>query len=46
VLPEALIDDNVALLPGLDGRKMSKSYDNTIPCSARASSCASRSCPS
>lgn len=31
VLPEAGIDDNVALLPGLDGRKMSKSYDNTIP---------------
>jgi tryptophanyl-tRNA synthetase len=30
-LPEAAIDDNVALLPGLDGRKMSKSYDNTIP---------------
>ena len=30
VLPQALIDDNVALLPGLDGRKMSKSYDNTI----------------
>ncbi|MEX1166649.1 MAG: tryptophan--tRNA ligase [Hydrogenophaga sp.] len=30
-LPEAFIDDNVALLPGLDGRKMSKSYDNTIP---------------
>ena len=30
VAPEALIDDNVALLPGLDGRKMSKSYDNTI----------------
>ena len=30
VLPEALVDDNVALLPGLDGRKMSKSYDNTI----------------
>jgi tryptophanyl-tRNA synthetase len=29
-LPAALIDDNVALLPGLDGRKMSKSYDNTI----------------
>jgi tryptophanyl-tRNA synthetase len=25
------IDDAVALLPGLDGRKMSKSYDNTIP---------------
>ena len=31
VLPEAVIDDNVATLPGLDGRKMSKSYDNTIP---------------
>ena len=31
VLPEAQIDDEVATLPGLDGRKMSKSYDNTIP---------------
>jgi tryptophanyl-tRNA synthetase len=31
VLPEALIEDQVATLPGLDGRKMSKSYDNTIP---------------
>ena len=31
VLPEAMIDDNVALLQGLDGRKMSKSYGNTIP---------------
>ena len=30
VPPEALIDDHVALLPGLDGRKMSKSYDNVI----------------
>lgn len=30
-LPEAAIDDHVATLPGLDGRKMSKSYDNTIP---------------
>jgi len=30
-LPEAAIEDNVALLAGLDGRKMSKSYDNTIP---------------
>ncbi|MBA3478714.1 MAG: tryptophan--tRNA ligase [Lautropia sp.] len=30
VLPEAVIDDDVATLPGLDGRKMSKSYDNTI----------------
>ncbi|HSH89995.1 MAG TPA: tryptophan--tRNA ligase [Ramlibacter sp.] len=31
VLPEAAIDDTVALLPGTDGRKMSKSYDNAIP---------------
>ncbi|MEM9333878.1 MAG: tryptophan--tRNA ligase [Pseudomonadota bacterium] len=31
VLPEAVIDDNTAVLAGLDGRKMSKSYNNTIP---------------
>ena len=31
VLPEVVIDEQVATLPGLDGRKMSKSYDNTIP---------------
>jgi tryptophanyl-tRNA synthetase len=31
VLPEAVIEESVSLLPGLDGRKMSKSYDNTIP---------------
>ncbi|MBI0097286.1 MULTISPECIES: tryptophan--tRNA ligase [unclassified Snodgrassella] len=30
-LPEAQIDDNVETLVGLDGRKMSKSYGNTIP---------------
>lgn len=30
-LPEALIEEAVATLPGLDGRKMSKSYNNTIP---------------
>ena len=30
-LPEAEVDDNVAVLQGLDGRKMSKSYGNTIP---------------
>ncbi len=30
-LPEAVIEEDVATLPGLDGRKMSKSYDNTIP---------------
>ena len=31
VLPEAVVDDDVAVLSGLDGRKMSKSYGNTIP---------------
>ncbi|MEB2315638.1 MAG: tryptophan--tRNA ligase [Xanthomonadaceae bacterium] len=31
VLPEARIEEDIATLPGLDGRKMSKSYDNTIP---------------
>lgn len=31
VLPEAVVDDKVAVLQGLDGRKMSKSYNNTIP---------------
>ncbi|WP_313315324.1 tryptophan--tRNA ligase [Stutzerimonas nitrititolerans] len=35
-LPEALIEESVATLPGLDGRKMSKSYDNTIPLFASA----------
>jgi tryptophanyl-tRNA synthetase len=30
-LPEAVVDENVAVLPGKDGRKMSKSYNNTIP---------------
>jgi len=31
VPPEAVIGDNTAVLAGLDGRKMSKSYNNTIP---------------
>ena len=31
VLPEAVISEDVAVLPGLDGRKMSKSYNNTVP---------------
>ena len=35
-LPEAAIEESVATLPGLDGRKMSKSYDNTIPMFAPA----------
>ena len=30
-LPEASVDEQVAVLSGLDGRKMSKSYNNTIP---------------
>ncbi len=30
-LPEAQIRDEVAVVPGVDGRKMSKSYSNTIP---------------
>ncbi len=30
VLPKPLILDDVAVVPGVDGRKMSKSYDNTI----------------
>ncbi|HVE92069.1 MAG TPA: tryptophan--tRNA ligase [Actinomycetota bacterium] len=29
--PEAIVRDEVALIPGLDGRKMSKSYGNVIP---------------
>ena len=29
-LPEAVVDEHVAVLPGKDGRKMSKSYNNTI----------------
>ena len=31
VPPQAAIEESVATLPGLDGRKMSKSYDNAIP---------------
>ncbi|MEF9944626.1 MAG: tryptophan--tRNA ligase, partial [Burkholderiaceae bacterium] len=31
VLPEAATDTEMELLPGLDGRKMSKSYDNVVP---------------
>ena len=29
--PEAIIDKDTGVLPGIDGRKMSKSYENTIP---------------
>ena len=30
VIPESWIDDNTATIPGIDGQKMSKSYDNTL----------------
>ena len=30
-LPEAVVDEDSAILQGIDGRKMSKSYNNTIP---------------
>jgi len=30
-LPEPMISQDAGIIPGLDGRKMSKSYDNTIP---------------
>ena len=30
VLPEPVIEDSLAVIPGIDGQKMSKSYDNTI----------------
>lgn len=30
-LPTAVVAENVAVVPGLDGKKMSKSYDNVIP---------------
>lgn len=36
VLPEAAIDESAATLSGLDGRKMSKSYRNSIPLFAPA----------
>ena len=31
VLPQVQVDESLGTLPGLDGRKMSKSYNNTIP---------------
>ena len=36
-LPEPVIGEEIGLIPGLDGRKMSKSYDNTIPLFAPSS---------
>jgi tryptophanyl-tRNA synthetase len=40
--PRALIADGVATLPGLDGRKMSKSYENTITLMGDAKTTAAR----
>ena len=34
LVPEAVVDERVMTVPGLDGRKMSKSYGNQIPLSA------------
>ncbi len=34
-VPKALIEKNRAVIPGIDGRKMSKSYSNTIPISLK-----------
>jgi len=31
IVPEPAINENTAIVPGTDGQKMSKSYDNTIP---------------
>ncbi len=31
-LPSAVVREQTAVVPGLDGRKMSKSYGNTLPC--------------
>ncbi len=31
VVPEPIIREDTALVPGLDGQKMSKSYNNTLP---------------
>ena len=31
IFPQAVVDESSAVLAGLDGRKMSKSYNNTIP---------------
>ena len=34
VVPEVMVDERVMIIPGLDGRKMSKSYGNQIPLAA------------
>lgn len=31
IIPESEIEETTMLIPGIDGQKMSKSYDNTIP---------------
>jgi tryptophanyl-tRNA synthetase len=39
LLPEPIIRDDTAVVPGLDGRKMSKSYNNTLPIFGDEKSC-------
>lgn len=39
LLPEPIIREDTAVVPGLDGRKMSKSYNNTLPIFGDESSC-------
>lgn len=41
-VPEAYIRNETAVVPGVDGRKMSKSYDNTIPLFETAKQCQKR----
>lgn len=36
-MPEPIIGESTGIIPGLDGRKMSKSYDNIIPLFANTS---------
>ena len=45
-LPEHLIMKEVETIPGIDGRKMSKSYDNTIPLLPKMMKQEKSSCPS
>ncbi len=41
-IPEPRIRESTAIVPGVDGRKMSKSYDNTIPLIEAAGKCKKR----
>jgi len=43
-IPRAGVQENAAVVPGLDGRKMSKSYGNIIPLFAPEKLCEKQSC--